>query len=236
MKHLAVFLTTLIAMAGPAFAAVSPKPVLIPANFNKIYIPDGFDSNDNIEFVGEGIFPNTCYRPVVAKVRINKLSQEIFVGPVAYEYPGPCLQMLLPFHRTVMVGILPAGVWKVIRESDKIQLGALTVTKALTTQPDEFSYASVSQAFIKQDAGAIQVLLTGNFLSSCMSLQEVRIRSKNDTIVIQPIVQVEVRPGCVTGQFPFKTWSAIDFLKKQRYLLHVRSINGNAINSLVDVE
>lgn len=210
-------------------------PVLKPATFQKIYVPAGFDSNDHIQIVGEGLFNNTCYRPAPTTVHIDENMHQVLIGPVAYEYPGFCTQVILPFQRTIDIGLLKAGVWEVVQQADGTKLGSINVKPATTAMADDFDYAPISQAFFQKDAHSARILLTGHFLSSCMSLEDVKLSVETDVIVVQPIVKIEERNDCVEDQFPFSTWVALDFLKPQRYLIHVRSMNGNAINNLIDV-
>ncbi len=232
MKFSTLFTTLVLTL--PLMAHGTPK--LTPANLDRVYLPRGYDSNDNIQIVGEGVFPNTCYRPSNVEVKIDSDARKVFLGPVAFEYPGSCLQVEMPFHRTIEIGVLDSGSWQVVRRSDGFTLGKLEVVRALSESPDDFLYAPISQAYFKQEAGSAQILLTGNLLSSCMRLDDVRLSIFDDVIIVQPIVRLDEGSDCKSGEFPFKSWTAIDFLRRKRYLLHVRSMNGHAVNSLIDAE
>ncbi len=206
-----------------------------PAHFQRIYVPSGFDSNDHVQIVGEGMFRSTCYRPASTSVRVVEASKTIFIGPVAYEYAGLCLQVVLPFERTIDVGILKPGLWRVVQESNSAQVGEIKITEATVESADDFLYAPISQAFFRQRGMRGEVLLTGYFLNDCMSLEDVKISVEKRVIVLQPMVRIEERSSCKNGRFPFFTTVPIDLIPKGRYLLHVRAMNGNAINSLVEV-
>lgn len=212
-------------------------PVKVPAQFNKIYFPEGFDSNDHVQIVGEGLFRNTCYRPATESVVIDETTKTIRVGPVAYEYSGFCMQVILPFQRVVDVGILKVGHWKVIETDGQNQrlLGVVPVQPALSLAPDEDVYAPVSQAYFEQKGSVSEVTLSGNFPNNCMSLDDIKVSVQKEALVIQPFAKYGPDLKCVTGAYPFKKTLTVSGLSTGRYLLHVRSMNGNAINSLVDV-
>ncbi len=104
--------------ASATVSDINVDPVVRrPAIFQKIYVPSGFDSNDHVQIVGEGMFRNTCYRPAPSSVRVVEATKTIYIGPIAYEYAGLCLQVVLPFERTIDVGILKAGLWKIARNA-----------------------------------------------------------------------------------------------------------------------
>lgn len=231
MKHIAIFL-----MAFIGYSVVHAEPQQVPAVFNTIYVPGGFDSNDSVQIVGEGMFRNTCYRPANTLYSVDHEKKEIRLGPVAYEYGGLCLQMILPFERVIDVGILKPGKYDVVLSSDGKKLGEIPVRLATTASPDDVLYAPISQAFFHQRGVVGEILLTGEFLSDCVTLDDVKITVEPKVIVVQPIAKVEDRTMCLRGRFPFSKVVKVEFVPKGRYLLHVRSLNGKSVNTLVNVE
>lgn len=230
-----------LALAVLTFVSVSfaqTAPSKVGALFNKMYVPGGFDSNDHIQFVGEGHFRNSCYRPAPEAVRIDQESQVISVGPVAYEYSGFCLQVILPFQRVVDVGILKPGKWTVLETdgTSTLELGEISIAPALSNSPDNSLYAPVSQAFFKQTGKLSRFSVTGNFPNSCMKLVEVKATLEKDVIVLQPFAELDLKPNCSAGAYGFSKDVTIPEIPPGRYLLHVRSMNGNAINNLIDVK
>jgi hypothetical protein len=236
MKRLFISALSLTFIFAASLAkAQSTDPVRVPALFGKAYVPNGFDSNDNIQFVGEGMFRNTCYRHANTTVRVDESQKTVFVGPVAYEYSGFCLQVILPFERVVDVGILKAGTWKIVQANGASELGEIKVLPALTQNPDDYLYAPISQAYFRQVGSGAEIVLSGEFPSSCLSLDQVKVEVQPDVIVIQPIAKMATGPTCKDGSFPFSKVVPVNSIKTGRYLLHVRSMNGNAINTLVSV-
>lgn len=229
-----LFISTLAVLVTAVTA--NAEPTKVAAAYNKVYAPGGYDSNDHIQIVGEGMFRNTCYRPASTTVRVDAENKKVFVGPAAYEYPGFCLQVVLPFERVIDVGLLKPGTWEVVQETNNTKLGLLNVKPAVTESPDDFTYAPVNQAFFRQKGLVSEIDLTGEFSSDCMTLDEVKVSVEQEAIVIQPIAKFEENRDCTNGRFPFSQTVKVDLVPKGRYLLHVRSMNANAVNALVNVQ
>lgn len=234
---------SLLALSGtligltPALAMVQDaEPVKVPAFYNKIYVPAGFDSNDQVEIVGEGLFRNSCYRPAETSIEVDHDRKIIKVGPAAYEYSGLCLQVVLPFDRVMNVGMLKPGTYEIVQAIDEAKLGKINIAKAQVNGPDDFLYAPISQAFFRQRGLMGEIFITGEFPNSCMQLDEVRISVEKETIVVQPIAKLEDTGDCKSGSFPFSKLVEVKFLKQGRYLLHVRSMNAKSVNALVDMK
>ena len=216
--------------------AANANPDKVPATYRTAYVPDGYDANDHVQIVGEGVFKNSCYRPAETTVKVDAEKKQIVLGPAAYQYGGFCLQLVLPFDRVVDVGVVPAGTYQVIQSPDNTVIGQFTVKPNLTESPDEYLYAPVQQAFFKQKGAKVEVALTGEFPNSCMKLKETRLEVQPKALVVLPIAEMEERGDCQNGSFPFSKIVSAELVKPGRYLLHVRSMNAKAVNTLVDVK
>ena len=245
---IAVVATSLVASGSLAFAD-SPKAAPVPSprattgtfskdavTFEKVFVPRGFDSNDNVEFVGTGHFAHSCYRMSQPDITVDPTAHTIRVSASAYQFPGFCIQVVLPFEQTVEVGVVPPGHYQIIQGVDSKVLGQVDVQAASHGPQDDYLYAPISQAFFNQDHGVSQVYLTGNFPNTCMHMKEVKTTVASDTIVVQPIVEMQNTGACAATPVPFKSVVNVDNLKPGQYLLHVRSMNGHAVNDLVDVQ
>ncbi len=234
VSHLFPLSLAILAMSiVPAFAT-GPITV-VKAGYHTGYIPSGFDSNDRVQIVGEGIFPNTCYRPATPRVEVDEVTREVKIAPQAYQYDGICLQMLVPFDQTLNLGILAAGTYRVIQENGGGDLGNLRVGVATSSDADDFLYAPISQAYTETHGGKTSVRVTGSFTDSCMRLVDVTVSVEPKVLVVLPIAEREARADCTAGNFPFDRSVEIGAVRSGRYLLHVRSLNGNAFNHLVDL-
>ncbi len=230
MNMTKTLLTAILLASGAALA--QGTPAIVPVNFQKIYVPDGFDSNDHVQFMGEGQFQNSCYRHHQSRVEVDKENKIISVRPVAYKYPGLCLQWILPFNRVVDVGILPAGNYKIVQSSDGTQLGAAHIKEATRLEADDYLYAPINQALIVGDKGSYKLYMDGEFAMSCMKTKEVKFQIQRDVIVVQPIAEIDTSTPCLPGAYPFQSSVDIGLMAPGKYLLHVRSMDGKAINTL----
>lgn len=231
-----ISLLSIIFTAAVATAAFdTDQPKIIDARPSKVYVPNGFDSNDQVQVVTEGYFPNGCYRPGDVSVSVDHSAKEIAIKTKAYEYPGFCIQVVVSYSQVVNVGLLEEGNYRIVLGSDQSFLNQVTVKKASVPSADDYIYAPVNQALLSKVNGEATLILTGTFTNSCMSLQEVKINVDSDTIVVQPIVEM-ANENCVEGNFPFRYNRYVGKdIKPGRYLLHVRSMNGRAINNLIDI-
>ncbi len=229
-------LTALIAvlfLGSFVFAAGEPLKVE-RSNFSEAFMPYGFDSNDNIQLTFDGWFPNSCYMPGPTGWRLDK-NNTIVIDANAYVRDGLCLQMLIPRQQVLDIGMLGAGDYNVKSETGT-EYGKLRVKDARTNNEDDYLYAPVSQAYYKWDGKQNVVMISGRFANSCMSLGDVLVDVQPNVVVIQPIAKVLDVPHCKDGSFPFEKSIVVKGLKKGRYLLHVRSLNGKAVNNIVEVD
>jgi hypothetical protein len=154
---------------------------------------------------------------------------------VAYKYNGLCLQVILPFERVIDLGVLKAGTYKITQSGGKRNLGSIRIQKSKTEQPDDYLYAPISQAFLQSRALSNRVFLVGNFPVSCMKIKEVKANVQGKVLVVQPIAEIDSSVPCVEGSYTFETSKDLGAVPGGRYLLHVRSMNGKAVNNLVDI-
>ncbi len=236
MKLYRIILCLATASCLCATASADPSPILTPVNFAKTYIPNGFDSNDNVQFVGEGKFSDSCFRHSETKVRVDQAQKKIFVSPTAFKYPGMCLQVILPFDRVVDVGLVPAGEYSVIQSSTGQSIGQLKVRGATTLEPDDHLYAPVSQAMVYSRESSHKVHLIGEFPLSCMRMKEVKLDVQPNVLVVQPIAELDLSRPCLAGSFSYESQTEVGDMQPGRYLLHVRSMNGKATNTLFDIQ
>ena len=236
-SQVTVMVSLFIALGATASEPTLPK--VVDSGFGVGYIPDGFDSNDNVQIVGEGMFRSTCYKPSAVQVTIDEELKQIKVKPKAYYYEGFCLQMLVPFNQVIDLGLLKNGKYTVIQEENFEEpgtLGSLKVKAATHSTPDDFLYAPVSQAYLDRSGAKARIKISGEFTNSCMRLVDTAISVQSKVLVVQPISELEERADCRGGKFPFEKTQEVEGVPSGRYLLHVRSLNGSAINTLVDLQ
>ena len=198
------------------------------------YIPDGFDSNDEVQLVVEGVYSNTCSKPAGTRFTVQAATKTIQLSTYEYKYSGPCLDVLVPHDEVVSLGIVSEGSYQVV-QSNGIPLGRLTVKAATKNTPDDYLYAPISQAYVRNQNGQVALTLSGTFTNSCMRLQKVISNVQGNVVTVQPIANLLAAGACTPGQFPFEQTVALSQARPGRYLLHVRSLNGKSINNLFDL-
>jgi len=228
-------LVTLFFALFPLFAMSNDtSPEVVPMAIKTAYIPRGFDSNDNIQIVVEGYLPNTCYRVGPHSFRLDSRSKTVSLQQYAYKYKGLCLMMTVPFTQVIELGLAETGQYKVVDLHYDTTLGNLPVKVATTTQADEYLYAPVEN--LEVDIKNLSLEISGHFTNSCMRLRETKVDlESHNVVVVLPVAESVDSSGCKEGDFPFSGKVSLPILTEGRYLIHVRSLNGQAVNKLVNI-
>lgn len=212
------------------------QPLLVDDTFQMAYIPDGFDSNDKVQIAAEGKFPNTCYKVAGYKSSVDTVNKVITILPQAYKYDTLCLRMEVRYHHVIELGLMEAGIYTIKDQTSGNVLGSLNVRQAKSSDPDDYLYAPVLSARVRWEDNDYSLHVEGKFTNSCIVFKEMRVSLQNRVVVAQPITEFEKRDDCVAGEFPFEYEQ---FIKTSpdpgRYLLHIRVLNGSAINQFVDI-
>ncbi len=205
-----------------------------PVGARLIFIPEGFDDNDVSEVVLDGYLPNGCYRLADPKVEFSRGKREIVITPMARYFAVPCIEALIPFTQPVYLGILPVGDYT-IRVSEGEQgpppRGHLHVSEAQSAGPDDFLYAPVDQVVVRSENGEFIAEVSGRFTLSCLRFAKPEFRGTSRAIALLPVTEKE--GACEVGDFPFHEEFVIPGIHEAgRYLLHVRSLSGKALNAV----
>lgn len=201
-----------------------------------LFVPVGFDDNDSVVAVVDGYLPDTCYRLRSSEVTTDLSAKTITVQPKAVRLPGMCMDVTVPYTQVVDLGTLPGGTYS-ISTPDQSMNETLHVKRATTEKPDDYLYAPVDSAQIEvQGTAKLRTILKGRLTNTCLRIQEVKVINSGKTIEVLPIMeQLDEAPGgleCATKEIPFEQKVALPRLTPGRYLLHVRSLNGQAINEV----
>jgi hypothetical protein len=233
--------------AGHAFAEPSVLPTLVPFSVEQLYIPAGFDDNDNTEVIVHGNLPNTCYKFQEFQTSVDADTKQISISALVLRYPSKtCLQMLIPFTAPVKLGLLKRGDYKVqISSSPNIQARTLSVAASKTESADDYLYAPVESAEIvalptESDAANYRLTVKGKFphmFVGCMIMKEVKVQlQSNNLVVVQPIAETVDDERCAS-QAKDMNYSADVKLQGSipaDVLIHVRSLNGQSYNRQYD--
>lgn len=206
----------------------------------EIFLPKGFDLNDNVEVVVAGYLPNLCYQNVTTKLNVDEVTKQIKVEVLA-DYRAAlnsyCLELLVPFLEVVSVGRLNKGDYSVVvnekHESETRAKSVLSIFEARSVSIDDYIYAKVDYIEVNPNVKT-EVILVGRNPSECLVLDQVKITSNGqDTYAILPILK-KISTDCPRKNVPFRYEVKLPTeLSAESILLHVRSMEGKSINTVI---
>ena len=220
-----------LALAGVA-RADEPRSV----GASQLFAPQGYDDNDEIVVVATGFLPSTCFQLTNPSVSTDRDTRTVTIDLKSHVNPGPCVNIPVPFEQEIDLGTLPAGDWTLETTVGGLS-SSLTVVVAPNEAPDAYLYAPIDNASLSFDAetGRWSAVLTGDLLASCLSIQETKVLGQGGVVVLLPILQQRDEVCQPTNDhFSLKVPLPAD-LEPGKHLLHVRSLNGRAVNRVFDV-
>lgn len=230
-----VAVVALVAGVSTAQALDFDDVVEVSAPIKGVFIPQGFDNNDNAQVVVEVALPNSCYKMGMVKTLINPDTKSVNVSVTSfYRHSSACLQIYTTYPEVVSLGLLDVGNYAVnVNSTTDYQL---PVALATNDSADDFVYANVL-GLVRQSTFDFQI--QGRLPRECAQLREIRVlREEGGVMVVLPIV--EFPEGCdlstdesVLGKEFLATFTLPTDLKGD-YLIHVRSFNGGSLNQVVN--
>ena len=220
-----------LALAGVAFAD-EPRSV----GATNLFVPQGYDDNDEIVVVLDGVLPSTCYQLAIPEVQTDYSTRKITVDIKAHLNPGPCVNVPVPFEQEIDLGSLAAGEWSIGTTVSHLE-SKLLIHKASTANPDEYLYAPIDSVSVtlNPDTGRWSAELTGDILATCLSFQETKLLEEDKVLVVLPILTQKDEECRPTSEHFKREVLLPSNLAPGRYLLHVRSLNGRGVNHLFEV-
>lgn len=221
--------------ATPARADLNPKEVDLAVN--AIFVPSGFDDNDEVLVVLDGYLPSACHRLTSPVVKVDRKSRLVTIAPRAKEFKGVCPDVAVPFTQEVKLGQLDEGNYSVVSKDGRHR-ERLVVMRTGGVGPDDFLYTAVDKArVIYPYPFRWAVEIEGRFTNTCFGLEETRVFLTGKTIQVLPIMSFKVPEGtdkgCKDRERTFRTVVELPYLPNEgRYLLHVRSLNGQSLNEV----
>lgn len=232
MKNLKLLIIKLVCTTQIVCASV-PVEKLVPVD--AAFIPAGFDNNDNVELVVTGYLPDLCHKAPSAKVQITGNMIEVKVTSLYYGDTRPfCPEMVVPFTQTVQLGVMDEGQYEVVvnEKTPWAQKEKMKITKSSSVMVDDYNYAYVQ--YIDKEVGDNKVALRGYNPSDCFVLDKIDfISNRKDTYSILPKMK-QVKDFCPMKMMPFSySWNVPEKLKGKKILLHVRTMDGNSVNTIL---
>lgn len=230
MKHK----IAMIALLLGSHVAMGADGTLVSIPSERTFAPKGFDDNDQTQIVIEGRLANDCYRLEQAEVKANPSTKEIMIQPKASYYNWMCLEVLVPWTQVVNIGHLDAGDWT-IKVGSTGQPDSMTVNRSNTVSPDDHVYAPVDSLNIDVVDKIAVATIRGRFATRCGEIQEVKVIDSGKTIEVLPIVTPGIARDCERKDQPFEYKFELPEKTAGRYLVHVRSLNGQALNQVYEI-
>jgi hypothetical protein len=224
----------------------NPTVTREPAPVEKVFVPQGFDNNDNIEVIVQGRFPNACMKTGPVGKTVDHSTRTITLKPEVYVYRGePCAQVIVPFIQRVTFGTLPEGQWKLSVEGmPTVNALPLVIERARSAAPDDYLYAPVEEVILMPGTlGSRQrLVISGNWPQlqgeGCFTLTEIRTKLGSDnTLVVQPISQILPASRCArqsSRKRVFQGSVQLDKPLSSDSLIHVRTLNGESLNKFFE--
>lgn len=211
-----------------AFAGVVPAPV------DHLFVPKGFDNNDNVEVIVTGKFPNPCFIRNKVDVKVSDDLVDVTITSLKRDDVS-CDNLKVPYRETVTIGSLQSGDYKV-RVNGKLE-DKLEVAMSTSSSVDENLYAAVDYVELGFTGGlAGDAMIVAHTVSSCLEFDRVDLISNGkDTYSIMPILkrrQGECPEKRDFLQIPVKF--DVNALKNDSILLFVRSMDGKSAHALVE--
>jgi len=224
--------TLLLASALLPASVFATQKVLVPAD--DLFIPKGFDSNDNVEVVVRGHLPNLCYKSPSVTVDSIKGS-EVTLKVEALYYGGNdqvCAEMIVPFTETVSLGVLDASKYNIkVKDATRQEMtDKLVVAESTSNSVDQFLYAQVD--YVEKSLDSRTVALVGYNPSDCLELEKIVVDDNGtNTFSVLPVMR-QVREYCPMKMVSYRyEFTVPKTLKSDIVLLHVRSLEGKSVNT-----
>lgn len=224
---------------------ISIRAALVP--------PVGLDDNDAVPIVLHGVLPNNCFELAGAEARLNSDGRTYDLHQYAQLRSDelcmsgkplpPEMAATVPFNNDeIKLPKLPQNTyglryWPNIRRTTQFQVRYFEVARARSSAPDERSYAVISKALtpmVVQAGPPVQLLLSGALNSGCVELERVQVDLVGDTFIVLPLTRVRAREVCTQQVRPFVVPVTLQPSNPGLYLVHVRSLSGQAVNSVFE--
>lgn len=216
------------------------EPIVITSPIDHVFVPMGFDNNDNVEVVVTGKFPNPCYikNSMYVKVREDKIHIEVTALKKDNPDIAMCAPMEVPFRESITIGNLQGGSYDlIINEGTRFEHNEkLEVAVSDSQSVDDHLYPIVEYVELGFTGGLSgDAFIIARSPSDCVVFDQVKyISNGKDTISVLPIMK-KVTGVCNNRQkrieIPIKFKP--NAFRSKDVLLFVRSIEGKAVNTII---
>jgi hypothetical protein len=198
-----------------------------PLSSNRLYVPQGYDTNDVVELTITGTLPDTCHRVPIYQLERSADTLSITAEPLVVDLPEGCREMAIPFQKTITLGILPSGDYTVEFLNQKLPL---TITEARGALQDDYLYGNVTN--ILEDTDSRILKLYGTNPIDCLEFDKLESEIQNSVIVLKP--KFKELGVCKNKLENFEITYEVPYLENhpRGLLIHVRVMGGRSLSHL----
>lgn len=208
-------------------------PIVVNSPVDHLFIPTGFDNNDNVEVFVSGKFPNSCYSRNKVEVNVQEDTIKINVTALLNSESEKCEDYKVSYLEDVTIGNLQAGEYKVI-VNNKIS-EKLAIAETRSTSVDDYIYGEVDYIELGFTGGLNgEVALVGRTADCIVLDRVVTIDNGKDTLSILPIMKIASN-SCAKQKVLFTIPVIFDQtkFKGEKILLYVKTMDGKSVTSLL---
>ena len=207
----------------------------------QVFTPTGFDSNDNIQVVEAGSFPNTCFKVGPTTAHIDAENKKIVLESKAYFYSSAwCLQVVVPYSQVINLGVLDEGTYEIAVKDAKGELHSkanLKVAKSVSAAADDHLYADIQDVQVDATDTPPTATLRGTLDYDCYEFNQIRVIHNLENVVeVLPILN-DIDPktaNCKPSARPFQKTVKLPQGLSGKVLIHVRALNGQSVNRVAE--
>lgn len=206
---------------------------VISAPVSKIFVPSGFDSNDNVELLVKGTFPDTCYSRNNYSLSVDQDLINITITAFRNN-EAECERIEIPYMENITVGTLQAGKYRVV-VNGKLQ-SQLLIHEAVSRNVDDHLYGMVQYVELGITGGVNGSFFLVGKNVSCLTLERVELLSNGkDTLSVLPIMKKKSE-NCQgpRKQFSIPVNFKINSLRANEVLIFVRTMDGKSVHTLIE--
>jgi hypothetical protein len=247
----------IFSVLGTTFQFESPDPQgpvseLVSYEISDVFLPTGFDDNDEVEVIVVGSFPDAGWQVVEVKTKRENASFDLEL--FARRFSGLSASVITPFAIPVKLGQLKASEEGYSIKAGSKKFGSLIIQEARNkSQRDDYLYAPVDSLRIRYefDRGTQKLksrilILQGYFPSACYRFVDQQpiplIRESRPFLIeILPVMEKMNARDCdaekETEPRDFEHEIEIpETVGSGRFLVHVRTLNGMSFNKLINLQ
>ncbi|RYZ94678.1 MAG: hypothetical protein EOP11_26010 [Proteobacteria bacterium] len=243
LKTTMAFLAAGAIGGGAAAYAEEPNPLLpvvIKIKPDEIFLPPGFDSNDNAQLVVAGGLQNTCLKQGRTTAKVDEAAKKIFVTQEAFKYNSAwCADLYATYVQTVDLGVIKDGKYQVMvndGQDKPVAAGIMSIAAAKTAEPDSNTYAPIEEVTIEKVNGKRELTLRGTLNSRCTKIDEVKIMQRTPGVIeVLPITDLKEGIRCVREASDFSKTVELPEMNGPT-LVHIRSLAGGSVNRVLNLK